>query len=316
MPSETTYTSLRENLATVLDQVVDQQETVIVRRRGARDVALIPASELAGLVASIVNVQGTPGGTTTLELRVTNGDGSLVASLAGYTIAFTTSGPTTDFGGTTPPFVRATILGGGATGTLTGPNGSGNFDYTSTATLPAAASGLYRDAGMESLARIQQKWQRYRAQVPQVADFVDASLAELERQVGQFTGAGLVASHNDICNANWLVTPEGRLYLIDLESVSLGDPALDIGATLWWYYPPELRQRFLAVLGYAGDEPFQARMRVRMAMHCLDIALPREGSFDEVTPESFAGWLTDFRAAFAGQENPQGYDNLSFTQKV
>ena len=50
MPSETTYSRLRENLATVLDQVIDQQETVIVRRRGARDVALIPASELAGLV--------------------------------------------------------------------------------------------------------------------------------------------------------------------------------------------------------------------------------------------------------------------------
>ena len=49
MPTETTYTSLRENLATVLDRVVDQQETIIVRRRGARDVALIPASELAGL---------------------------------------------------------------------------------------------------------------------------------------------------------------------------------------------------------------------------------------------------------------------------
>lgn len=50
MPTETTYTSLRENLASVLDQVVDQQETVIVRRRGARDVALLPASELAGLI--------------------------------------------------------------------------------------------------------------------------------------------------------------------------------------------------------------------------------------------------------------------------
>jgi antitoxin YefM len=50
MPSETTYSSLRENLATVLDQVVDQQDTVIVRRRGSRDVALIPASELAGLM--------------------------------------------------------------------------------------------------------------------------------------------------------------------------------------------------------------------------------------------------------------------------
>ena len=50
MASETTYTSLRENLASVLDQVVDQQETVIVRRRGSRDVALIPAGELAGLI--------------------------------------------------------------------------------------------------------------------------------------------------------------------------------------------------------------------------------------------------------------------------
>ena len=52
MPAETTYTNLRENLASVLDQVVDRQETVIVRRRGAQDVALIPASELAGLLKS------------------------------------------------------------------------------------------------------------------------------------------------------------------------------------------------------------------------------------------------------------------------
>ena len=50
MATETTYTSLRENLASVLDQVVDRQETVIVRRRGSRDVALIPAGELAGLI--------------------------------------------------------------------------------------------------------------------------------------------------------------------------------------------------------------------------------------------------------------------------
>src|SRR5664279_6136434 len=50
MATETTYTSLRENLASFLDQVVDQQETVVVRRRGARDVALIPAAELAGLI--------------------------------------------------------------------------------------------------------------------------------------------------------------------------------------------------------------------------------------------------------------------------
>ena len=50
MAIETSYTSLRENLASYVDQVVDDQETVVVRRRGARDVALIPAGELAGLI--------------------------------------------------------------------------------------------------------------------------------------------------------------------------------------------------------------------------------------------------------------------------
>jgi antitoxin YefM len=50
MAAETTYTSLRANLAGVLDQVVDQRQTVIVRRRGSRDVALVPADELAGLI--------------------------------------------------------------------------------------------------------------------------------------------------------------------------------------------------------------------------------------------------------------------------
>lgn len=50
MAIETTYTNLRERLASVLDKVSDDQEVVIVRRRGARDVALVPADELASLM--------------------------------------------------------------------------------------------------------------------------------------------------------------------------------------------------------------------------------------------------------------------------
>ena len=50
MAIETTYRRLRENLSTVLDQVSQDQEVVIVRRRGSPDVALIPAEELAGLM--------------------------------------------------------------------------------------------------------------------------------------------------------------------------------------------------------------------------------------------------------------------------
>lgn len=49
MAVEITYTHLRQNLASLLDRVVEDREVVIVRRRGARDVALVPAAELAGL---------------------------------------------------------------------------------------------------------------------------------------------------------------------------------------------------------------------------------------------------------------------------
>ena len=47
--TETTYTALRENLASYLDRVTDDREVLIVKRRGAPDVAIIAADELAGL---------------------------------------------------------------------------------------------------------------------------------------------------------------------------------------------------------------------------------------------------------------------------
>jgi len=50
MSVETTYTQLREDLASILDRVVEDQEVVIVRRRSGKDVALIPAAELASVI--------------------------------------------------------------------------------------------------------------------------------------------------------------------------------------------------------------------------------------------------------------------------
>ena len=47
---ETTYTQLREKLASILDLVASEQEVVIVRRKGGGDVALIPADELAAIM--------------------------------------------------------------------------------------------------------------------------------------------------------------------------------------------------------------------------------------------------------------------------
>jgi len=180
---------------------------------------------------------------------------------------------------------------------------------TIKALLPETPSDQYNMVGLKALARLQQKWERFRHHAPDAAGFVQSALHQLRQQVADFSGGGLVASHNDPCNANWLIAPDGTIYLIDLESLALEDPALDLGAILWWYYPPELRPRFLEIAGYTLDEGFQNRMRVRMAMHCLDILLPREGSYDRFEAAHFEAALTDFKAALKGEENPQGYNS-------
>ena len=174
--------------------------------------------------------------------------------------------------------------------------------------LPAVSSNLYKDAGSLALYRLRQKWERYRAQVPQVANFVDNSLQDLAGQINLFSGEGLVVSHGDICNANWLFASDGKIYILDFDSMSIDDPALDIGALLWWYYPPDLRQRFLDSAGYQYNDEFKFRMRVRMAMHCLNITLPREQSFDKFDPDNYSASLRDFRTILNGEENPEGYD--------
>lgn len=48
--TETSYTNLRQSLASILDRVANDHEVVIVRRKGDKRVAMVPADELAGLV--------------------------------------------------------------------------------------------------------------------------------------------------------------------------------------------------------------------------------------------------------------------------
>jgi thiamine kinase-like enzyme len=174
-------------------------------------------------------------------------------------------------------------------------------------TLQSPASILHKDTGICALDSLRKRWSFYRAQVPNVAEFVEHSLDELDARLKQFSTNGLVASHNDICNANWLFTADGNIYIVDLDSMAMDDPAFDMGALLWWYYPPELREQFLDIAGYKYDDEFKSRMQVRMAIHCLNITLPREGSFDRFSPEQYAEALEDFRAVLTDRENPQGY---------
>lgn len=52
MTLHTTYTQARAGFAKILDKVVRDREIVVIQRRGAEDVALISAAELASLTES------------------------------------------------------------------------------------------------------------------------------------------------------------------------------------------------------------------------------------------------------------------------
>jgi antitoxin YefM len=47
--TETSYSNLRQSLASVLDRVANDREIVVIRRKGEVKVAMIPADELTSL---------------------------------------------------------------------------------------------------------------------------------------------------------------------------------------------------------------------------------------------------------------------------
>lgn len=50
MTKQISYSNAREKLATLIEEVVEDREIVIINRRGYEDVALIAASELSSLL--------------------------------------------------------------------------------------------------------------------------------------------------------------------------------------------------------------------------------------------------------------------------
>lgn len=52
-------------------------------------------------------------------------------------------------------------------------------------------------------------------------------------------------SHGDLNHKNWLLSDSGRLYLVDWESASLADPALDLSMLMRQYVPRQQWQAWL-----------------------------------------------------------------------
>ena len=96
---------------------------------------------LQGLHVAITGVANHAAGQTpTISFTVTDNAGTPLLDLSGLNrLAFATSGPTTDYTTVLTP----TAVGGGASGTLVGPDATGVFQYTPTAPLPADAVGTW-----------------------------------------------------------------------------------------------------------------------------------------------------------------------------
>lgn len=53
LTKETTYSNLRANLATILDQVHDQSQIMVINRRNGKNIALIAENELSSLLECV-----------------------------------------------------------------------------------------------------------------------------------------------------------------------------------------------------------------------------------------------------------------------
>ena len=52
-PITTSYTEARKNLATLLNRIEQENSIALIKRRGHKDIAMLPAEELSTLVESL-----------------------------------------------------------------------------------------------------------------------------------------------------------------------------------------------------------------------------------------------------------------------
>lgn len=77
MIHETSYSKARQTLASLMDQVTDTREPVLIHRRGKEPVALIAADELAGWLETAYLLRSPKNARRLMEAsrRVADGEG-------------------------------------------------------------------------------------------------------------------------------------------------------------------------------------------------------------------------------------------------
>ena len=146
------------------------------------------STQLKGLNLEIVNVTNHEAGQTPgIDFKVTENDGAVLSVLGGLNrVGFTVSGPTSDYS----ELFTVTAVGGGATGTVSGPDGEGIFHYMPTFMIPADATGTWavgaearRAVELDTTPELEPKEAEEAAPNSVVTFSVDGSEAEVRRMV-------------------------------------------------------------------------------------------------------------------------------------
>lgn len=87
------------------------------------------------------------------------------------------------------------------------------------------------------------------------------ALAALYEQLPLLPDDQWAVCHSDVHHQNWLLTKDGRLYLIDWEQAAISDPALDLGPLLYWYIPESGWENWLRHYGAELTNQLRHRMK-------------------------------------------------------
>lgn len=90
---------------------------------------------------------------------------------------------------------------------------------------------------------------------------VQASLKFLYENMDGVQFERKAVCHCDVNHNNWLLDESNQLYLIDWDGAVVGDPAIDIGALLYWYIPRNEWENWLNLYGLTLDDQLELRMK-------------------------------------------------------
>lgn len=90
---------------------------------------------------------------------------------------------------------------------------------------------------------------------------ITQAFAWLEQQLPSIRCDEFAVCHGDMNHNNWLLSEDGRLYLIDWDGAVIADPAIDIGMLLYSYIPKEKWEDWLQFYGLELTHDLHLRMK-------------------------------------------------------